>query len=115
MAQQTYNIPDHVKGDTFEGVQFNVTVNGSALNLTGATIKMQLKPNANPGTTATLTLDTTDGITITDAVNGQFEIDQQVIDIAADCYYYDIQITLSGGSVKTYIKGNWNITQDITE
>lgn len=113
---QTYNLPDHIKGDTFVGTSFTVTVNTVALNLTNAVIKMQLKSNQNYLTSkAVLELSTVNGgLTTANAANGIFQINSQIIDIPAGIYYYDIEIKLSDNTIKTYIKGQWKILQDIT-
>lgn len=109
-----YNFPDHIKNDTFNAQPFSVSRNGSAINLTGATIAMMLrlvKTQASPD----LSLSTaTSGITITTAVDGEFEIDEQVISIDAGIYFYDLQLTESGGKVTTLQQGTWTITQDVT-
>lgn len=110
-----YDIPDTKKGDTFIGVQFTLQVNAVLVDLTGASIRMHLKVDKNEGTPATLMLQTGDGITITDAVNGEFQVDPQIIDCPANCYYYDIEIEFPDDTVKTYIEGEWTITQDITQ
>jgi len=115
----TYNFPDHVRGDTMEKVSFNVTVNAVALDLTSAIIKMDLrKASDREVTDGTLlknfTTVASGGITITDAANGEFEIDEQVVDVIPGTHNYDIEITLSGGEVKTYISGDWTIKQDIS-
>jgi hypothetical protein len=107
-----YNFPDHIKGDTFNGVQFEVLVNTIALNLTGASIKMQMR--YTPTSVSVKEFNTTSGITITDATAGKFKINKQIIDIAFKKYFYDIEITLQTGEVYTYIKGTWNILADIT-
>lgn len=114
--QQTYNIPNTVKGDTFIGQQFTLTVNAALADLTGATIKMQVKESKEAAAAAVLTFDNASngGITITDAVNGVFDIDAQVVDIPAKCYFYDIQITFQDGRIKTYIRGNWTIDPEVT-
>jgi hypothetical protein len=36
----TYKLPTHIKGDTFGPVTFEILVNGTPLDLTGATAKM---------------------------------------------------------------------------
>lgn len=119
MAQSTYKIPDAVKNDTYIGITFNVEVNSVLLDLTGCSIKMDVKKNSKDYTPPLKTFRTgassPDGsLTITDAVNGQFELDEQVIDIEAGNHYYDIQITFPDSSIKTYICGRWQIIQDIT-
>jgi hypothetical protein len=111
----TYNFPDHIKGDTYDGTQFTITVNSVALDLTGASIKMALKLEKDQAT-ADLELTTTDGgITISNPpTSGIFSVAKQIIDVAVGKYFYDIQITLQDETVKTYISGRWKITQDIT-
>jgi hypothetical protein len=114
-SQQTYDFPNHIKGDTFNGLSFTVTVNSVALPLAGASIKMELKLNKRPETPVVKTFSTVDNsIVITEPSNGKFQIAKQVIDIPANIYVYDLEITLSGGDVHTYISGKWQILQDIT-
>ena len=62
-----------------------------------------------------LELDQDNGITITDAENGKFQIDEQIINIAAGNYKYDIRITFSDGNVKTWIKGDFLVICNITQ
>ena len=105
----------HIKGDTFDEVAFSIKINGVALDLTGATIKMQLK-KSNYLTVAALSLTSvaSAGITITSPTLGLFKINQQIIDIEVFNYAYDIQLTLASGVVKTYVSGTFNITKEIT-
>jgi len=105
----------HIKGDTFDEVNFEIKKDNVAINLTGATIKMQLRKNATDVSPAlSLTSASSAGITITAATLGKFKINQQIINIEVANYQYDIEITLSSGVVKTYISGAFNITQEIT-
>jgi hypothetical protein len=108
-----YDFPQHVKGDTFNGVQFTVTVNAVPLDLTAAHIKMDLRLTP----LGVVAESFSDGAGITIAVNpatGVFKFDAQVVNIPAATYYYDIEITLSNGVIKTYVGGRWTILQDIT-
>lgn len=107
----TYNISAY-NNDTFPGVNFTVTVNTVVLNLTDATIRMQVRKSRNETPILDLALGT--GLTITDAAAGKFKIDEQIISGTPGMYYYDIEITLSGGDVKTYIKGTFTIVGDVT-
>ena len=105
----------HIKGDTFDEVDFQLKINDTAVNLTGATIKMQLRKNYSDTSAAlSLTSVSSAGITITDAETGQFKINSQIIDIEVYNYVYDIQITLASGVVKTYVQGGFNITNEVT-
>jgi hypothetical protein len=105
----------HIKGDTFDEVAFSIKINNVALDLTGATIKMQLKKISDL-TIALLSLTSVAaaGITITNATGGLFKINQQIIDIDVFNYAYDIQLTLASGVVKTYVSGTFSITKEIT-
>lgn len=105
----------HTKGDTFSEVAFEVKKNGTAINLTGATIKMQLRKNyIDVSPALALTSVSSAGITITGASAGQFKINEQIIDIEVFNYVYDIQFTLSTGEVRTYVKGGFNVTPEVT-
>jgi len=104
----------HIKGDTFDEVAFSIKINNIALDLTGATIKMQLKKNSNSPASLSLTSVSSAGITITSPSAGLFKINEQIIDIEVFNYAYDIQLTLASGVVKTYVSGTFNITKEIT-
>jgi hypothetical protein len=104
----------NIKGDTFEAVNFEVKINGDAIDLTGAIIKMQLRKECGGVIGLTLTSIEDTGITIYDAVNGKFKINKQIIDIPSYNYYYDIEIHFADNTVKTWVKGMFNILCDIT-
>jgi hypothetical protein len=98
----------HKRGDTFYATLFNVKVNDVDLDLTDAVILMQLRKEA--GGVIALTPD----LTITDAAGGDFQIDEQIINIPACTYQYDIQITLADDTVVTWISGLFIINDDIS-
>ena len=110
MAGYQYIFEDHIKGDTFQGVGFLVKVNDE--NLPIAAVKMELKTSKSAA--AALTLQNGSGITLSDITVGQFTIDNQIIDIPAANYIYDIEITTQSGEVHTYISGTWRIVQGVT-
>ena len=106
----------HIKGDTFDEVNFSVKINNTPLNLTGAVIKMQLRKDPYDLITApslSLTSEASDGITIVSPTLGRFKINSRVINIDVFNYYYDIQITLSNGVIKTYINGFFDVIINI--
>jgi hypothetical protein len=104
----------HIKGDTFELVNFQMLVNSVALNLTGCTLRMQLRKEYGGIVYLSLTSVASAGITITTAASGLFKINKQIINIDANNYIYDIELIKADGSVKTYISGNFSITNDVT-
>lgn len=107
----------HIKGDTFEAVNFAMTsgVIPVPIDLTGAVIKMQLRKKACDIVKAlSLTSVGSAGLTITNPALGLFKINKQIINIDPFNYVYDIEITFGSGVVKTYIKGFFLVTPDIT-
>jgi hypothetical protein len=103
----------HIKGDTFYEVDFEILKNQEAIDLTDAIIRMQVRQNYGGAIVLNFTSIDEEGITITDAVDGKFKINQRIIDIPAFNYIYDIQFTI-GGVVKTYVSGNFLVTNDVT-
>jgi hypothetical protein len=104
----------HIKGDTFEAVNFQMLVNSVALNLTGCTLRMQLRKEYGGVIFLSLTSVASAGITITNAASGLFKINRQIINLYSANYIYDIELDKADGSVKTYISGNFSITNDVT-
>lgn len=103
-----------IRNDTFEEVPFEIKKNNVAINLTGSTIRMQLRKIAGGVVALSLTSVANAGITITNASSGLFKINKQIISIDAFNYLYDIQITFSDGVVKTWVSGEFLIKNDIT-
>jgi len=96
------------RGDTFKQVDFQININTIPLDLTDGSVKIQLRKEAG-GVIAFEPV-----MTIFDAVNGQFCIDEQIIDIQACIYKYDIQVITENGEVNTWVSGIFEITDDIT-
>ena len=69
----------HIKGDTFELVNFQMLVNSIALNLTGCTLRMQLRKEYGGVIFLSLTSVASAGITITTPASGLFKINKQII------------------------------------
>ena len=112
----TYNFPNHIKGDTMQEVVFTITVNDNPLDLTGAEINMDMRLSTDIRTLAKRFTSTGGDptIEITNAAGGIFKVIEQIVDVPAGTYNYDIEITLADETVKTYIAGTWIITQDQT-
>jgi len=115
MATVRYDFPKTIKGDTFNGTLFTVTVNDLALDLTNAIVKMDLRLTPTGTIAKSFTSVGDADITISATpTDGKFTINRQIIDIDAGTYAYDIEIELADGTIKTYISGNWTIIQDVT-
>ena len=102
------------RGDTFAEVPFQINKDGIPLDLTGAIIHMQLRKS--PGGTVYLNLTSVSnlGITMTSALDGAFKINEMILNLEANVYLYDIEITFPSGEVKTWISGQFTVTNDIT-
>jgi hypothetical protein len=98
-----YNFPDHKSGNTFGGVQFELLVNSEAKDLTDATIEMFISSEIYSSATGE--------IVISDPTGGKFQFASQIVDLPVGNYSYEITITFSDASVKTYIDGYWRIVE----
>jgi hypothetical protein len=103
----------HIKADTFEAVNFEINIDNVPVDLSDTIIRMQLRKEYGGVVGLSLTSVDNAGITITDAANGLFRINQQIINIPAFNYIYDIEFDFDG-VVKTYISGNFLIKNDVT-
>ena len=111
-----YRIPNHTKNDTYSGARYTLVnkTTENAIDVTGASVKIDFKETIDGS--AVLTFSTTNGlITIADGENGIIDIEPSVITLDEGTYIYDMQITFTDGTVKTYLKGDWTILPDITE
>lgn len=105
----------HINGDTFDEVTFRIKIDGVNADLTDAIIRMQLRKKAcDIKAVLSLTSVANAGITIIDGIEGLFKINEQIIDVDIYNYVYDIEIELQDGTIKTYIKGNFNILSEVT-
>lgn len=110
----TYNFPKHRRGDTWDGINsIGISVNSVSVNLSNATITMELRSDYDAPVTFSLST-TTSTIFILPSLSA-FTIPPVLIDISPATYLYDIQIIYPSGIVKTYMEGKWEIYFDITK
>ena len=102
------------RGDTFDEVLFELKKDNVAINLTGATIRMQLRKAPGGPVFLNLTSVSSAGITITDATAGKFKINSTIINLEANVYLYDIEIAFASGEVRTWVSGQFTVLNDIT-
>ena len=86
-----------------EAIEFTVNVNGNPLDLTSVTITAKARKQKNESKVQEFST------TITDAVNGVFEIDEQLIDWEVGTWLYSIQFTFPDLTRKVYIEGQFNV------
>jgi hypothetical protein len=99
------------KGDTFSAVLTFTDGSGSAINLSAATLVMQVKSKATDSTSE-LELTEGDGLTVSGGSSNIVTISSNH-DLAAGRYVYDFQAT-TGSTVVTYLKGFITVYQDVT-
>jgi hypothetical protein len=100
-------------GDTRKAIRITTLINDAPLDLTGASILMQVR-KTKESEEVLKEITNLDGITIVDPpMDGIFIIDKQIFNFSiSGVFYYDIQITLSNGEVHTYIGGTLTVTMD---
>lgn len=113
----TYNIPTQYNGDTFETITFNFYTTesspGNELDLTNTTPKLSIRRGSVRGKVVKeLTIG--DGLEWVGQSTGQLRTSAFIIDWGGGEYVYDLQITYSETNIQTYIKGTFNVTEDVT-
>lgn len=106
------------KGSTYrKGFQWKVKSTNLPMDLTGCSIKMQVR-SCKTDTTVLLEASTTNGkIVLTDAANGKWQINLSPADTAALAFskaVYDLDITFPSGDVFTPIEGVVSCTSQVT-
>ena len=117
MSPGKWNIPNQYKGDSFDRINFAVfTTNsdsGSETDLTGVVPKMQIRKDSAAGRLVK-TLTITDGLEWTAQASGTFYLDPFLITFDSGDYVYDLQFTYADTSVVTYLKGGFELIDDVT-
>jgi hypothetical protein len=110
----TYNFKDHTKGDTFISPLFEVKINGTAVDLTDYSIRMQVRRSAAKTSAVVMEFSTVyDTIEI---VDNKFKLKEGIIDVPVNSYVFDIEFTNTVTDVvKTWVKGTWKITEEVTQ
>jgi hypothetical protein len=102
-----------LKGDTMEASFTLTDDNEAAIDLSGATLLMEVRKTAKSDDVE-LTLTESDGITVSGAESNIINL-SKIVDIDAGCYVYDIQATYGSGVVTTYLRGAFTVEEDVTE
>lgn len=114
----TYDIPNHRRGETFDGVLFqSLTVNGNLIDLNGYIIEADFRQNkngikqqrwSNNGVNPKIEvlLPTSDG-------NFRFK-DNFVVDLPPAKYFYDIRFIAPTNKVEYYVQGTFQVEENVT-
>lgn len=111
---QAYNSTIDQGSDWYLNLEYK-DQDGVAIDLTGYTAALQLRTTA-AATTTVLSLTTGSGITITGAT-GTIQVHAtaaQTMAIPAGIYFYDLEITSSGGIVTRLIQGTQTVSAEVT-
>ena len=106
-----YDFPSHIRGDTWNGINsIAITSNGVPVNLEDSQIVIHIRSSKNPASPLLYEFSTTSNtILITNPQYGIINIPTQLIDIPVGIYQYDLKIIFPNGTIKTYLKGEWEI------
>ena len=110
-----FDWPDQYAGDTAPWQQFTLSENGAPIVLTDATIKMQVRIRTQTTPIIDNTSVASAGIEITDAANGVFRVGGYTNPDMNVVGEYDIEVTFPSGEVKTYLKGDYPISKQVTK
>ena len=111
MAAGTYNFTLE-QGSTFSR-QITVQENGTALNLTGYTARMQMRSTHDSSTIA-LTYTTTIASPASNGIVNLSATAAQSAAIEEGIYVYDLEIESSGGVVTRLMEGKVTVTPEVT-
>ena len=104
---------NHYSGDTWHGLTLTVSQSGVPLNISGASLAMEIRKA--PGTPILYEWSTDDStIALTDPANGKLTVNPRIIDLPSGVYPFDLEMAL-GETVTTLIYGTFTITADITK
>jgi Ethanolamine utilization protein EutJ (predicted chaperonin) len=92
---------------------FVLTQNSVAINLTGATITIQVRKGCD-GVLALSASTGGNGVTIAGAGNNEITVNK-LVNIAKGKYVYDINVVFSSGYVRTYLEGDFIVYEDVTK
>lgn len=103
----------HTSGDTWHGLDLTVNVDGVPMNLTGATVLMQMRKLPESHLHEWKSTGGHPGIVITNAVAGQIHVEKHIL-VGQHKLYFDVEVTSSGGDVRTVLSGVLPIEQDVS-
>jgi hypothetical protein len=102
-------------GDTKTLVVTVRDAEGTAVNLTGSTIKWQAKRSL--GKAASLSKVSASGITLTDPTNGEFSValDPSDTEDLVGLFHHEAEVTAADGTISTVLRGTMKINRALIE
>ncbi len=93
---------------------FALLADTTPIDLSGSTILIQVRPTPSSSVVA-LELTTDDSSIGIGGVDSNQITLNKIVDIAAGTYVYDMNVTFPSGEVKTYLWGNFIVSEDISK
>jgi hypothetical protein len=93
---------------------FALLADTTPIDLSGSTILIQVRPTPTSSVVA-LELTTDDSSIGIGGVDSNQITLNKIVDIAAGTYVYDMNVTFPSGEVKTYLWGNFIVSEDISK
>lgn len=113
---EVLNLPtagEWIRGDTLPDLTFRLLINGNPPTVDIAQVAIDLRRRGG----RIYRYDSTgnaDGLIVING-DGSFTLPAHILDIPGNRYDYDIEITYVNGVVATYVKGIWELKEDITK
>lgn len=106
----TYDLSQHVAGDTWAGIPLiSISRNSIPLDLTGATADFKVKYQIDAPTLLHLSANDGSIITLSPAISGNLQIPPRIVDIPPATYIWSLKVTLASGEIDTFASGRWPI------
>lgn len=101
------------RNDSYEQVISILDGSSNPISLANADVKLQVR--THPDGDVLLTMSEGSGITVGGAGNNVITISKIISIQTGGKYYYDLQATFADGTVQTYLRGQFIVTEDITQ
>lgn len=107
---KTYDLPTIKRGDTLRHWRFWIDKPETSERLVPAAVCMQLRDRRGEHVATFDTEIEQDGTILVQPLPASV-----TKEIAPGLYYYDIELTLDGGVVRTYIEGTLEVEKDVSQ
>lgn len=99
------------RNDTWKQT-YALTVNTVPISLVGATVYIQVRKGC--GGALALSATNGSGVTVGGVSNNEINVNK-LVNIDKGNYKWDLQVTFSDGTVKTYLEGDFIVYDDVTK
>lgn len=115
MIPGCFDWPEQYAGDTAEWLNFTLHQDGEPISLVDADIRMQVRHRAGKPPVISISSIGSDGIEISEPIDGVFRVGGYVNPDIHAALIYDIEVTFPSGEVRTFLRGNYCIYGQVTK